>query len=51
VNNGTNPNPADPFAFTAADLGLLTFGDHGNCYADNVFTTAFSLIGVLPPCP
>ena len=51
VNNGTNPNPSDPFAFTASDLGLLTFGDHGNCYADNVFTTFFSLLGVLPPCP
>jgi parallel beta-helix repeat protein len=51
VNNGTNPNPSDPFAFTAADLGLLTFGDHGNCYADNAFTTFFSLLGVLPPCP
>jgi len=53
VNNGTNPNPMDPFAFTAADLGLLTFPDpHGNCYAGNVYTTFFSLFGpVPPPCP
>ncbi len=45
-NNGTNPDPSDPFAFAASDLGLLTLGDHGNCYADNVFTTFFSLLGV-----
>jgi hypothetical protein len=51
TNNGTNPDPSDPFAFTAADLGLLTLGDHGNCYAGNVFTTFFSTLGVLPPCP
>jgi parallel beta-helix repeat protein len=51
TNNGTNPDPNDPFAFTAADLGLLTFGDHGNCYAGNVFTTFFSTLGLLPPCP
>jgi parallel beta-helix repeat protein len=50
-NNGTNPDPSDPFAFAASDLGLLTLGDHGNCYADNVFTTFFSLLGVLPECP
>ena len=39
--------------FTASDLGLLTFPDtHGNCYADNVFTTFFSLFGPTPPpCP
>jgi parallel beta-helix repeat protein len=49
--NGTNPDPTSPFAFTASDLGLLTAGDHGNCYADNSFATFFSLIGVLPPCP
>jgi parallel beta-helix repeat protein len=51
VGNGTNPDPTSPFAFAASDLGLLTFGDHGNCYADNSFTTFFSLLGVLPPCP
>jgi parallel beta-helix repeat protein len=51
TNNGTNPNPSDPFAFTAADLGLLTLDDHGNCYAGNVFATAFSTLGFLPDCP
>jgi parallel beta-helix repeat protein len=51
TNNGTNPNPADPFSFTASDLGLLTAGDHGNCYAGNIFATFFSTLGVLPPCP
>ena len=40
-----------PFAFTASDLGLLTLGDHGNCYAGNAFATFFSTLGVLPPCP
>ncbi len=49
--NGLNPDPASPFAFAASDLGLLTAGDHGNCYAGNQFSTSFSLIGVLPPCP
>jgi len=51
ANNGTNPNPADPFAITASDLGLLTDGDHGNCYAGNTFATFFSTLGILPPCP
>jgi hypothetical protein len=51
TNNGTNPNPDDPFAVTAADLDLLVLGDHGNCYADNSFTSFFSTLGVLPPCP
>ena len=27
-----------------------TSGDNGNCYEGNVFTTFFSLIGVLPEC-
>jgi parallel beta-helix repeat protein len=49
VNNGTNP--AGDFAFAAADLSLLTLGDWGNCFEGNVFTTFFSLIGLLPPCP
>jgi hypothetical protein len=49
-NNGTNPDPATPFAFAASDLGLLTAGDHGNCYAGNVFGTFFSVIGILPAC-
>jgi parallel beta-helix repeat protein len=48
-NNGTNPG-ATPFAFAASDLGLLTAGDHGNCYSGNVFGTFFSLIGALPAC-
>jgi parallel beta-helix repeat protein len=50
INNGTNPQPG-PFQPFAADLSLLTFGDNGNCYGDNAFTTFFSTIGVLPPCP
>ncbi len=49
-NNGTNANPAEPFAFAASDLALLTAGDHGNCYAGNVFATFFSTLGVLPAC-
>jgi parallel beta-helix repeat protein len=48
--NGLSPDPASPFAFAASDLGLLTAGDHGNCYAGNVYSTSFSLIGTLPPC-
>jgi parallel beta-helix repeat protein len=51
VNNGTNPDPTNPFSFTASDLGLLVLGDHGNCYAGNIFATFFSTLGVLPPCP
>jgi parallel beta-helix repeat protein len=50
INNGTNPQPG-PFEPFAADLSLLTFGDNGNCYEDNVFTTSFSTLGILPPCP
>ncbi|MDH3201895.1 MAG: hypothetical protein OEM15_13460 [Myxococcales bacterium] len=51
VNNGTNPDPSD-FDDFAADLTLLTLPDHNNCFADNVFTTSFSLLQVgLPPCP
>jgi parallel beta-helix repeat protein len=50
-NNGTNPDPTTPFVFAASDLGLLTAGDHGNCYAGNVFGTSFSVIGFLPACP
>jgi hypothetical protein len=48
-NNGTNPG-ATPFDFAASDLGLLTAGDHGNCYAGNQFGTFFSVIGLLPTC-
>ena len=50
VNNGTNPDPLHPFAFAAADLTVLSL-EPSNCYAGNVFTTFFSIIGVLPPCP
>jgi len=49
IGNGTNPDPS-PFEFAAADLALITADDHGNCYEDNLFTTFFSLIGVLPAC-
>lgn len=48
--NGTAPDPANPFAFAASDLGLMTFDDNGNCYRANIFATFFSTIGVLPPC-
>lgn len=52
ANNGGNADPdTNPFAFTASDLGLLTINDHGNCYADNTFSTSYSTLGVLPPCP
>ncbi len=50
IDNGTNPDPTSPFAFTAADFTLLTAGDWGNCYEGNAFTTFFSFLGVLPPC-
>ena len=51
VDNGDAPGVGNPFAFAASDLGLLTLGDNGNCYADNVFEKVFSTLGVLPPCP
>jgi len=51
VNNGTNADSNNPFFFAASDLGLLVLGDHGNCYAGNLFGTFFSTLGVLPPCP
>jgi parallel beta-helix repeat protein len=42
INNGTAPVP-HPFAFSAADLTLITLpDDNGNCYEDNVFATFFS---------
>lgn len=47
---GNGNDPTGPFAFTAADLTLLTIGDHGNCYQGNVFSTFFSLVGILPAC-
>ena len=49
INNGTDPG-GHPFGFAAADLTLLSTPPT-NCYADNIFTTAFSIIGILPPCP
>jgi hypothetical protein len=48
MNNGTNPT--GPFAGFAADITLLTFGDHGNCFTGNVFDTFFSVFGILPEC-
>jgi parallel beta-helix repeat protein len=60
LNNGTTPPPSPPFPpefpFFAADLTLLVTPppfppDHGNCYKDNDFTTFFSTLGFLPPCP
>jgi len=52
VNNGKSADdPSRPFDFAKSDLGLLVEGDHGNCYAGNVFETFFSTLGVLPPCP
>jgi hypothetical protein len=51
INNGTNPDPSNPFGFAAADFTLLSFADNGNCYEDNFFSTFFSTLGLLPPCP
>ena len=50
IDNGTNVDPGNPFGFAAADLTLLSV-EPSNCYAGNAFLTAFSLIGMLPPCP
>jgi parallel beta-helix repeat protein len=50
VNNGTSVDPANPFAFAAADLTLLSL-ESSNCYADNDFGTGFSILGILPTCP
>jgi hypothetical protein len=50
VGNGENPDPTNPFSIFASDIGLLTLGDHGNCFSGNVFTTFASLLGVLPEC-
>ena len=49
INNGTDPG-GHPFGFAAADLTLLS-ASPSNCYADNLFATAFSILGVLPMCP
>ena len=48
-DNATSP-PGPPFGDFAGDLSLLTFFENGNCYADNVYTTFFSTLGVLPAC-
>jgi hypothetical protein len=50
-NNGANADPANPFAFAASDLGLLTADDNGNCFKANTFATFFSTLGLLPSCP
>jgi parallel beta-helix repeat protein len=50
VNNGTEPDPEHPFAFTASDLILLA-GEGRNCWSDNEFDTLFTLSGEpLPAC-
>lgn len=51
VDNATNIDPSNPFAQYAGDLVLLTTDDHGNCFSDNEYSTEFSFIGDLPPCP
>ncbi len=50
INNGNDVDPGNPFGFAAADLTLLST-ELNNCYAGNSFLTAFSIIGILPPCP
>jgi parallel beta-helix repeat protein len=51
ANNGTNVDPStNPFFFAASDLALVTGADEGNCYGENVFTTFFSTLGILPEC-
>jgi len=49
IDNGTSPG-SQPFAFAASDLALLSLAPD-NCYARNVFTSSFSILGALPPCP
>jgi parallel beta-helix repeat protein len=51
VGNATNIDPDNSFALYAADIVLLTGDDHGNCFSDNDYTSEFSFIGELPPCP
>jgi parallel beta-helix repeat protein len=50
INNGNDVDPGNPFGFAAADLTLLST-EPSNCYAGNSFLTAFSILGILPPCP
>jgi hypothetical protein len=49
-NHGSLAVPSRNGIITRSDLGLLTAGDHGNCYAGNVFAKSFSLLGFLPTC-
>src|SRR5579871_1802931 len=51
TSNGAHPDPTNPFAFAAGDIALLTSGPNGNCFAGNQFSTFFSSLGFLPPCP
>jgi parallel beta-helix repeat protein len=48
--NALHP-PGPPFGGFAGDLSLLTFDNWGNCFEDNVFSSFYSTIGVLLPCP
>ena len=48
-DNGTQPDPANPFGFAAADLTLLTC-EPSNVLSGNTFATIFSLLG-LGLCP
>ena len=50
VDNGTNPNPAHPFAAFAADVALLTSAAQDNCFSGNSIETEISLLGELPAC-
>jgi parallel beta-helix repeat protein len=50
LDNGNQVDPGNPFAFAASDLALITLDDNANCYQDNLFTTFFSTLGVLPGC-
>lgn len=50
VGNGLSPDLSHPFAFAASDIGLLTLGDHGNCFEVNLFASFYSVFSDLPPC-
>lgn len=50
AGNGSDPGAGNPFFFAASDLALVTAADEGNCYGENVFTTFFSTLGLLPEC-
>jgi hypothetical protein len=53
VENGLHPDLSHPFAIFANEIGLLTAGDHGNCFSGNSYDPqrVVSLIGTLPECP